>query len=347
MIKNSLRNNITKNFKYGLVGVFVALLIHLISKELDFLLELIVAGFFIGFFIREIEVTLSKTRLRKLNFKRQIILRPVVYSSVALIIIIGIVLIKVSINENCTIIEAIGEKGFWNYLFFTNFYLVVILILTVSLLVSFIWQVNLLLGPGVLMKFVAGKYEKPQKEKKIFMFMDLNSSVRMGEILGTEKYSDLLKDFFLELTNPLQKYKGEIYQYVGDEVVVAWDKEIGVKKNNALKFVFSVIKRIKKQRQYYIEKYGLIPEFKVGMHYGETIVREVGELKKEIVYHGDLLNTTSRIRSICNKLNRQVLISKEFYSILENNNEFTFESMGEVELKGKKESVYLYSVKVK
>lgn len=346
MITRPIKNVLMTNLKYGFAGLITSFLIVLLSKEITFLPELTIAGFLIGFFIKEIETTLSKTRLRKLNFKSQIILRPIIYSTVTLLIIIFIILIKISIDQNCTLLSAVGEKSFWNYLFKTNFYLIVILILTVSLLVSFIWQVNLLLGPGVLMKFVAGKYQTAQKEKKIFMFMDLNSSVRMAEILGTEKYSELLKDFFLELTEPLIQYKGEIYQYIGDEVVVLWDKENGIENNNVLQFVFAIIKQIQKRKKYYINKYGLLPGFKVGMHYGETIVREVGEIKKEIVYHGDLLNTTSRIRSICNKLGRKVLISKDLYEILRHKTEFSFENMGLIDLKGKKEKVNLYSVNI-
>lgn len=332
------------NLRYGIVGSLIASLVALISKEMTFLPEIVIAGFLTGFFVREIEISLSKTRLRKLSFRFQILLRPLIYIGVTFFIILLIIFIKVLLNTNGTISEALSENGFWNYLFHTNFYLLFILLITIGLLVSFIWQVNLLLGPGVLMRFVAGKYETPQKEQKIFMFMDLNSSVRMAEKLGTEKYSELLKDFFLELTKPLVKYKGEIYQYVGDEVVVVWDKEKGIEKSNALKFVFSVIKRIEKRKEYYNKKYAVLPVFKVGMHYGETIVREVGEIKKEIVYHGDLLNTTSRIRSICNTLDRKTLITKELFEIIADKSSFAFEEMGSVDLKGKKEKVFLYSV---
>lgn len=35
------------------------------------------------------------------------------------------------------------------------------------------------------------------------MFLDLNSSTAIAEKLGDEKYHELLKDFFADITNPI------------------------------------------------------------------------------------------------------------------------------------------------
>jgi adenylate cyclase len=54
------------------------------------------------------------------------------------------------------------------------------------------------------------------------MFVDLLSSTTIAEALGNEKYHNLLHDFYADITNPIIYNKGEIYQYVGDEVIVSW-----------------------------------------------------------------------------------------------------------------------------
>ncbi|MFT6415098.1 MAG: adenylate cyclase, partial [Dokdonia sp.] len=51
---------------------------------------------------------------------------------------------------------------------------------------------------------------------------------------------------------------------------------------------------IHKKRTEYPSKYTLIPKFKLGIHTGKVIVANVGKQKKEIVDHGDVLNTTGR-----------------------------------------------------
>ena len=36
----------------------------------------------------------------------------------------------------------------------------------------------------------------------------------------------------------------------------------------------------------------------------------MGIVKREIVYYGDVLNTASRIQSLCNEINTELLVSK-------------------------------------
>lgn len=59
------------------------------------------------------------------------------------------------------------------------------------------------------------------------------------------------------------------------------------------------------------EYYGLVPEFKAGAHSGEVIAAEIGDLKKGIVFSGDVLNTAARIQGECNRLGRRLLVSRE------------------------------------
>jgi adenylate cyclase len=110
---------------------------------------------------------------------------------------------------------------------------------------------------------------------------------------------------------------------------------------------FKIQSKINERRKFYIENYGVIPEFKAGLHIGEAIVTEVGDLKKDIVYHGDVLNTASRIQSECNNLNQKLLISDEILKNLKLNSQFRVESMGLFKLRGKEKEIELYGVREK
>ena len=57
------------------------------------------------------------------------------------------------------------------------------------------------------------------------------------------------------------------------------------------------------RREYYEQEYGVYPEFKAGLHGGALMVAEVGSVKKELAYHGDVINTSARIQAECNKHN--------------------------------------------
>jgi class 3 adenylate cyclase len=179
--------------------------------------------------------------------------------------------------------------------------------------------------------------------ERIFMFLDITSSTSIAENLGHVKYFELLNDFFNDLAKPIASHKGEIYQYVGDEVVVSWAFEEGIKDANCLHCFFDILDTIDDLSFKYLEKYEMVPTFKAGMHYGKVSTGTIGTIKKEIIYTGDVLNTTSRIEGQCNQHNVNLLLSKDLIHKLPNENQFEFVEIGEISLRGKASFVTLFT----
>ncbi len=200
------------------------------------------------------------------------------------------------------------------------------------------------LGGNVFMNFLFGKYHKPKKETRIFMFLDMKSSTTIAEEIGHAKYFELLKDYYADMTNAILETSGEIYQYVGDEIVVTWPEKIGLYKNNCIECFFRISRAFEKRNMYYTEKYGHIPKFKAGYHVGLATTGEIGTIKKEIIYTGDVLNTTARIQSECNTYNSQILISKKLRDKLRETDSFTPQKIASIQLRGKKELIQLYTI---
>ena len=213
------------------------------------------------------------------------------------------------------------------------------------MLALFILQVNDKFGQGVLISFLLGKYHRPKEEDRIFMFMDLKSSTTYAENLGHNKYSQFIQDCFFDITDVITKHEAKIYQYVGDEVVLSWGTKEGIENGHCIKVFFAYDTLIKGKGKYYKDKYGIIPEFKAGLHLGKVMTAEVGEIKKELAYHGDAINTAARIQSKCNEFQKRLLISEAMKRQLEGQHLFDFVGIGDVSLKGKAEPVNLYEVK--
>ena len=91
-------------------------------------------------------------------------------------------------------------------------------------------------GPGGLRNLIRGRYNHPKKENRIFLFLDMNDSTVIAEHIGHEKYFNLLKEFFSDITEPILNNGGHIYQYVGDEIVLSWFND-DKGKQNCLNFV--------------------------------------------------------------------------------------------------------------
>jgi len=194
------------------------------------------------------------------------------------------------------------------------------------------------------LKFMLGKYRKPIGEHRIFMFLDIKSSTTLAERLGLENYYALLNDFFNDISEPVQTTNAEIYQYVGDEVVFTWRTKEGINNSNCLKIFYNIRQNIYGKRKYYRDKYGVLPDFKAGLHVGEVISAQIGDIKREIVYNGDVLNTSARIQEQCNVFKRELLISGSLLNQLDINNEFTAEKIDTIKLRGKEKSIELYSL---
>ncbi|HYK47820.1 MAG TPA: adenylate/guanylate cyclase domain-containing protein [Parafilimonas sp.] len=216
-----------------------------------------------------------------------------------------------------------------------------------GLLVSctqFMLQVSDKFGPGILWKFITGKYYHPRQEERIFMFLDLKSSTTIGEKMNSKKFFGLMKEIFSDITEPILDSHGEIYQYVGDEVVVSWPSGKGLADNNCLLCFYGIQEALEERREHYTHEYSLFPSFKAGLHIGEATVGEIGVVKKDIVYSGDVLNTTSRIEGQCNNYDVNILLSSRLLERMQLNGEYEHTALGEIALKGKNEKVVLYTI---
>lgn len=211
---------------------------------------------------------------------------------------------------------------------------------------QFMLQVNDKFGSGVLWKFITGRYYHPRQEERIFMFLDLKSSTTIAEKMNSKRYFGLLREIYADITESILNSQGEIYQYIGDEVVISWTIENGLADNNSLQCFFCITHALQNRKEYYNSEYDLLPCFKAGMHIGEATVGEIGIIKKDIVFSGDVLNTTSRIQGECNNYNVNILLSSDLVERMQLNGEYQPIPLGEIFLKGKKEKTSLYTVKV-
>lgn len=215
---------------------------------------------------------------------------------------------------------------------------------TITLFTLFLLQVNDKFGPGILLKFLAGNYYRPKKEDRIFMFMDMRSSTSIAEKLSNEKYFNLLNDLFSDLTDTILNNEGEIYQYVGDEIVISWPIEKGIKNANCLRCFTQVQEKLIDLRPIYEKKYQVIPEFKAGFHHGPVMAGEIGIIKKDIIYSGDVLNTTARIQEQCNQYNVDILISMETFDLITDTDGYKLIPLGSIELRGKKRKIAINTI---
>ena len=233
---------------------------------------------------------------------------------------------------------------FFNEVFLTRGFMIFMIDLGLMALISIIFlEVTDKYGPGGFMRMLRGSYNKPKIENRIFLFLDINDATTIAEQLGHEKYFKMLKDFFADITEPILANAGEIYQYVGDEVVLSW-KNTPLNKIRCLKFIRQAYYILKRRENRYKRRYGFAPTFKTGIHAGEVTAGYIGIIKKDLVYSGDTLNTTARIRGMCHELNQPFVVSGDFLQEFNQPYSFQISEIGEMEFKGRVEKEKLYAV---
>lgn len=199
-------------------------------------------------------------------------------------------------------------------------------------------------SPGIFLDVFFGKYVNPKIEKRIIMFIDLKDSTPIAEKLGHKDYFRFIRDFIYFISIALIEFNGRIYQYVGDEIVVSWPFSI----RNTKKCMDSLIearKILQKNGELFRRKYGILPEFRVGIHVGEVTIGEIGLIKKDLAMSGDTMNTTARIRSACSELKQKFIVSKDFNDVIDLK-DWQSESLGIVDLKGKDKGLELFALKI-
>ncbi len=205
-------------------------------------------------------------------------------------------------------------------------------------------EVNEKYSRGVFFNIMIGRYLQPREEKRIILFLDLKDSTPIAEKLGHKEYFKFIRDFIFYISNGIISHDGRIYQYVGDEIVIWWPATPA----NARKAVASLIsarKELNRQGENFRRRYGVIPEYKAGLHAGIVTVGQVGIIKKDLVMSGDAINTAARIRSACTELNQKYLVSPDLVELLDMAR-WQVESMGQVDLKGKNQTLELFTLKI-
>lgn len=217
-----------------------------------------------------------------------------------------------------------------------------------SLLVNFVMasvrEINLLLGPGNLWKLIKGDFYSPRVEKRVFMFIDLKGSTSIAEELGHIQYSRFIQDCFYDL-NVVRQSDAEVYQYVGDEVILSWKVSHRLDYFRCLQAFWDYEDELNKRESYYLDKYGIAPQFKAGINLGEVTTAEVGEIKREIAYHGDTMNIAARIQDRCNDYGESLLASQFFSEQLAESEGFSLKLMGEEMLRGKNQPLKIFAIK--
>lgn len=335
VVESAVRGNMSSQSEAG---------IHIDYKILLFsMLAMALAGFLVGL----LEVFIVSKLFQQKKFLVRIFLKLASY----LLILSIIIFLTYPIAASLDLEASIRSKEVWDkYLLFlsspAHFSTMFQLLFTIGLCL-FYDEISSSIGHGVLANFFTGKYHTPVEEERVFMFADMKSSTTIAEKLGHIRYFKMLKSYYDIFSDAILKNNGEIYQYVGDEIVITWALKDGLHSQQCLQCFFDMKKSLENKNAWFIKEFGVTPSFKAGIHHGKVTTGEIGKIKKDIIFTGDTLNATARIQSLCNTYQRDLLMSEILVKKLSISPNYLVDDLGETVLRGKSEEVSLYSISEK
>jgi len=343
---------VTRNYKlknvayYSITGTIVGTGIGLALQYIDRIdsylptVRGLIIGFLVGTTIGLCEEFLFLDKFRKKSYLFLLSFRAVVYSGVFAFFELSINSLSKFFVSELTLGDSIHFA-----LYNENYLRDLGIIAVISVLLISLLQIRRLHRPGDLIKYITGKYHQPEEINKIFLFIDLKSSTAIAEKLGNTKYSSFLIDYYHDMTGAILMSKAEIYQYIGDEIILTWSFDKGIRYSRCINCFYDIKNSMDLKKEKYLKKYGVCPEFKAALHAGRVSVTWIGSIKKEIVYHGDVLNTTARIQEECNRYDQCFLISEQMLANIKLPEYLRPEFVGELQLKGKEKKVKIFGLK--
>ena len=165
------------------------------------------------------------------------------------------------------------------------------------------------IGIETLFHLTVGTYHRPVIQQKVLLFLDINASTRIAERLGAIQTKSLVGKFLFDISKPITDHGGEIYLYKGDGLVALWDWREAVRDQKMLRAIDAIFATIDREKADFLQQFGIVPSFRIGVHGGEVVVSEPGDTKRAIGVYGSTINIAARMEEAAKTHNVECVIS--------------------------------------
>jgi adenylate cyclase len=152
----------------------------------------------------------------------------------------------------------------------------------------------------------------------LILFLDIQGFTAFSEALLPYDVIHILNRFFNQMGEVINKYKGEINNYMGDGFMALFETQDP--REGALRAIGAGLEMLARVRglQSYLEKlYYKSFQIRIGLHYGHVVAGTVGASgSRKMTVIGDSVNFASRIEAANKKAGTRFLISEETFALV-------------------------------
>ncbi len=215
----------------------------------------------------------------------------------------------------------------------------------IALVFNTVFTARALMGPRTLIAFVTGRYHRPRQEERLVLFLDLRGSTGVAERLGDLEFHRFLDRLVSGLADPVADADGEIYRYIGDEIIITWSLARRTAGIAAVACLIEIDDVLSRHRADYTAQFGVVPRLRGALHAGPVVIGEMGQAKREIVMLGNTMNTAARIEEVCRQTGRDYIASAAaLRATAPLPAGVRIDALGPMALRGKEEQIELFAL---
>lgn len=270
-----------------------------------------------------------RDRIGGLPFTASLLLRSAVYAAVILAVQVAFIYLGNGQFGPDTV------RDFWNAAVFAAI---------AAIAVNFVVEVGNLLGARTFSNFVTGRYHAPVEESRFVLFVDIVGSTGLAERLGGIGIHRFLDRTFRVLTESVVDYRGEVLDYVGDELIVTWPERAGAMEARPLQCFLAMRAALEAAGPRFEREFSAMPRVRGSLHYGSVIIGEIGDIKRAIVFNGDVMNTAARLEQLSREVDGGFLASAAAIARLEDAVPSLLRARGRVPIRGRVDGMDVFGL---
>ena len=209
----------------------------------------------------------------------------------------------------------------------------------ISVLFNLVYSITNLIGGRAFLNFITGRYHTPVEENRFVLFVDIAGSTGLAEQLGGVGIHRFLDRTFRLLTVSVEDYRGEVLNYVGDEIIVTWRERIGAVDCRPLRCFDAMRKDLSRAADQFEREFGAVPRIRGSLHFGPVIVGEIGDVKRAIVFNGDVMNTAARLEELSRNVDGGFLASRAAMAQFGSVPPFPVRALGQLPIRGRADGI--------
>jgi len=195
-------------------------------------------------------------------------------------------------------------------------------------------------SPEVAKELLSDSYKSgANKLRACIMFLDIRNFTPFSESRDAAEINQYQNDVFGFMIDIISEHNGIINQFMGDGFLASFGAPAspGNHSQNAVNASLEILKELEDRcssGQLLDTKIG------IGLHTGEIVTGNVGtDKRRQYSVTGNTVILASRIEQLNKQFKSELLLSKEVFNDLNDIENYTYESLGPIQLKGRSEPV--------